>query len=78
MRGDTNGCNEIYCICISKAGEHVLAIHGIEGFSKEFYNRAQSAIRVGNCDDEDAEETHSEDCRVCDESYFDCADECCC
>jgi predicted small metal-binding protein len=77
------GCDLVVCgkteeEVISKVGKHVLAMHGIEEFSKEFYNRAQSAIREGNCDDEDAEETISEDCSVCDESYFDCADECCC
>ena len=35
---------------LSKLGQHVLAIHGIQGFSKEFYNKARSAIHVGYCD----------------------------
>jgi len=63
---------------LSKLGQHVLTIHGIQGFSKEFYNKARSAIHGGNCDYGDAEEMVSEDCSACDESYFDCADECCC
>ncbi len=35
---------------ITKAGQHVLAIHGIEGFSKEFYDKARSAVLEGCCD----------------------------
>jgi predicted small metal-binding protein len=63
---------------LAKAGQHVQAMHGIEGFSKEFYNKARSAIREGHCDYGDAEEMISEDCSACYESCFDCADECCC
>jgi predicted small metal-binding protein len=63
---------------LSKAGQHVLAIHGIEGFSKEFYNTARSAIREGHCDYGDAEEMISEECSACYESCFDAPDECCC
>jgi len=60
---------------LTKAGQHVLGIHGIEGFSKDFYNKAQKAIREGNCDYGETEETISEEC---DETCFDCYDECCC
>ncbi len=63
---------------LTKAGQHVQAMHGIKGFSKEFYNKAQSAIREGNCDDGDVEETISQDCCLCDDACFDCADGCCC
>ena len=62
----------------SKLGQHALATHGIEGFSKEFYNKAQSGIREGYCDYGDAEEMISEDCSACYEACSDCADECCC
>ena len=77
------GCDLVACgktegEVISKVGKHVLSMHGIKGFSKEFYHKAQSAIREGNCDEGDAEEMGSEDCSVCDEPYFNCADECCC
>ena len=48
---------------LNKLGQHVLAIHGVKGFSKEFYNKAQSAIREGSCDEADAEETSSRLCR---------------
>ncbi len=63
---------------LTKAGQHVQAMHGIEGFSKEFYNKARVAIREGYCDYGDAEEMISEDCSACYESCFDCVDECCC
>jgi len=63
---------------LSKAGQHVLAVHGIEGFSKEFYNKARSAIREGSCDQGDAEEMIPEECNACYESCSDFADECCC
>ena len=65
-------CDSVVCAktdeeVVTKAGQHVLATHGIEGFSKEFYNKARSAIRKGYCNYGDAGETS-----------FDCADECCC
>ncbi len=63
---------------LRKLGQHVLAIHGVKGFSKEFYDKARSAIREGYCDCGDAEETISEDCNACYESYFDCDEVCCC
>ena len=62
---------------LNKLGQHVLAIHGMKGFSKEFYNKALSAIREGYCKDGDTEDKISEDCDVCCESYFDCDEACC-
>jgi predicted small metal-binding protein len=63
---------------LSKAGEHVLAVHGIKGFSKEFYNKARAAIREGHCDYGDDKEMISEECSACYESCSDAPDECCC
>ena len=63
---------------LSKAGQHVLAVHGIEGFSKEFYNKARAAIHEGHCDYGDDEETISDECCACYESCLEAADECCC
>jgi len=63
---------------LNKAGQHVLAVHGIEGFSKEVYNKARSAIHEGYCDYGDTEEMISEECSECYSTCFDCADECCC
>ena len=63
---------------LTKAGKHVLAVHGDKVFSKEFYNKARSAIRDGYCDYGDAEDMISEECSACYEECFDCADECCC
>ena len=63
---------------INKAGQHVLAVHGIRGFSKEFYDKARSAIHEGNCDHGDAEEMTSEECGECAGTKFACVDECCC
>ena len=62
---------------LNKLGQHVLAIHGVKGFSKEFYNQAQSAIREGYCDYGDAEEPISGDCSACYESCSACDEECC-
>ena len=63
---------------LSKAGQHVLAIHSIKGFLKDSYNKAQTAIREGHCDHGDTEETVSEECGECYEGRSDCAEECCC
>jgi predicted small metal-binding protein len=63
---------------LDKLGQHVLAIHGIERLSKEFYDKARSAIREGHCDYGDAEQMISEECGACYESCSDCVDECCC
>ena len=71
-------CGKIEDEVLSKAGQHVLAVHGIEGFSKEFYNKARSTIREGSCDHGDAEEMIPEECSACYESCSDFADECCC
>ncbi len=63
---------------LSKAGQHILAVHGTEGFSKEFYNKARAAIREGSCDRGEAEEMIGEECSGSYESCFDAPDECCC
>jgi len=63
---------------LRKAGSHVQAAHGMEGFSKDFYEKARSGIREGYCDYGDAEETVSEECSECYEECFECVDECCC
>ena len=78
LQCDFSACGKTEEEALSKLGQHMLAIHGIEEFSKEFYNKARSGIREGYCDYGDAEETTSEDCSACYESCFDCADECCC
>jgi predicted small metal-binding protein len=78
LQCDFLACGETEEEALSKLGQHVLAMHVIEGFSKEFYDKARSAIREGYCDFYDAEEMVSEDCSACYESCFDCADECCC
>ena len=75
---DFLGCGKTEVEALSKLGQHVLAIHGLEGFSKEFYNKARSAIRAGYCNYGDAKESISEECSDCYEACFDCADECCC
>jgi len=78
LQCDFLACGKTEEEVLNKLGQHVLAMHGIEGFSKEFYNKARAAVREGNCDDADADETISGDSNVCHESCFDCADECCC
>jgi predicted small metal-binding protein len=78
MDCDLMVCGRTEVETLNKLGQHVLAIHGIEGFSKEFYNKARLAIREEHCDYGDAEEMISEECSACYASCFDCADECCC
>ena len=73
-----SACGKTEEEALSKLGQHVLAIHGIKGFSKEFYDKAKSFIHEGSCADEEAKQTISEDCSACHESYFDCDEECCC
>jgi len=65
MDCDLMVCGRTEVEALIKLGQHMLAIHGIEGFSKEFYNKARSAIREGYCDYGDAEEPISEDCNAC-------------
>jgi len=64
---------------LSKAMDHLKTIHNINGFSENLYEKAQSSIREGYCDDgdTDVEETASEECGECYETCFECADECC-
>ena len=35
---------------LRKVGEHIQAFHGMRGFSKEFYERARTAIHEESCD----------------------------
>ncbi len=75
---DFLACGKTEEEALSKLGQHVLATHGIEGFSKEFYEKARAGIREGYCDYGDHQEMISEDCSACYETCFDCPDECCC
>jgi predicted small metal-binding protein len=74
---DFLACGKTEEEALRKLGQHVLAVHGVSGFSKEFYPKAQLAIREGFCDYGDAEETLSEDCSACYEACYACDDECC-
>ena len=62
---------------LRKASEHAQAIHGIQGFSRDLYDKARAAIREGHCDYGTTEEMISEECSECYESCFECDDECC-
>lgn len=75
---DSSVCGKSEEEVLTRVGQHVLNIHGIQGFSKEFFNKAKGAIREGSCDYGDAEEMTSEDCSECYDECFDCNDECCC
>ena len=78
MDCDFLACGKTEEEALSNLGHHVLATHGIKGFSKEFYNKARSAIREGYCGYGDSEEVISEDYSESYESCLDCADERCC
>ncbi len=74
---DSSVCGKTEEEVLTKLGQHVLNIHGIQGFSKEFFSKAKAAIREGDCDYGDAGEMALEDCSDCYEEYVNC-DECCC
>jgi predicted small metal-binding protein len=38
---------------IEKAGEHIQAVHGMKGFSKEFFEKARRAIHDAECNSEE-------------------------
>jgi len=57
---------------LRKVGEHTQAIHGIQGFSKEFYDRAKAAIQDAHCE---IKKTTCEG-EVCEESLHDVSEEC--
>ena len=63
---------------LRKAGEHAQAVHQLQGFSQEHYDKARAAIREGHCDYGDKEAVASEECSDCEEESFECGNECCC
>ena len=74
---DFLACGKTEEEALRKAGQHIQAMHHIEGFSQELYDKARAAIREGYCDYGDAEESTSEECSECYEECFECGDECC-
>ena len=66
---DIAGCD--YSVCtltteeaIQKVGEHIRTVHEMKGFSKEFYQKAQQAIREAKCSQEMSNEELL--CEACD------------
>jgi predicted small metal-binding protein len=39
---------------IQKMGGHIQSTHALQGFSKDFYDRALSAVRAGQCESKDS------------------------
>ena len=60
---------------LRKVGEHTQAIHGIQGFSKEFYDKAKAAIRDAHCE---IKKTTSCEGKTCEEFVEDVSEECYC
>ena len=60
---------------LKKAGEHTQAIHGIQGFSKDFYDRAMTAIRDAHCEPRKISTCEGESCE---QFYEDISEECYC
>ncbi len=52
MKCDYSVCAQTEREAARKIGEHIQAVHGVKGFSKEFYQRALAAIREEKCDAE--------------------------
>ncbi len=76
---DSSVCGKTEDEVLTRAGQHVLNTHGIQGFSKEFFSKAKTAIREGDCEFQGAGagEVALEGCSDCYEEYVNC-DECCC
>jgi predicted small metal-binding protein len=47
---DYRVCTSTESETIQKMGEHIQALHGMKGFSKEFYRVARKAVYKGICD----------------------------
>ena len=77
LQCETKVCAQTEEELLTRLGKHVLDIHGLQGFSREFYNRAQASIHQGDCNLGDAVKMTSEDCIDCYAEYDYC-DECCC
>ncbi len=45
-------CAETEQEAAQKIGEHIQTVHAVKGFSKEFYQKALTAIREERCDKE--------------------------
>ncbi len=60
---------------LRKVGEHIQAIHGIQGFSKEFYDKAKAAILDAHCEIKKVTSCEGE---TCEEFYEDISEECYC
>lgn len=63
---------------LRKADEHAKAVHQLQGFSQEQYDKARAALREGYCDFGNKGEPASEECSDCEEESFECGNECCC
>ena len=76
---DFLACGKTEDEVLRKAAQHAQAAHGIEGFSKDLYERAKSSIREGYCiyGDAETDETISEECSECYDECSECGDECC-
>ncbi len=59
---------------LRKVGEHTRGIHGIQGFSKEFYDKAKAAILDSHCE---IKKTSCEG-ETCEEFLGDVSEECYC
>jgi predicted small metal-binding protein len=47
---DYSACAQTDQEILRNVGDHIQAIHGMKGFSKDFYRKALSSIRDGSCE----------------------------
>jgi predicted small metal-binding protein len=47
---DYRTCSPTQEEAIRRVGEHIQTLHGMGRFSKEFYQKARSAIQEGSCE----------------------------
>jgi predicted small metal-binding protein len=60
---------------LEKAGDHTRSVHGILGFSKDFYDKAMAAVRDAHCE---PRKMGSCEGASCEEFYQDITDELIC
>ncbi len=52
---------------IKKVGDHIQTIHGIKGFSKDFYDKAMAAIKDAHCEPRKLASCEGESCETIDQ-----------
>ncbi len=60
---DTTLCSRTVGDLLEKAGDHIKRVHGMKGFSKDFYRKALASMQEGTCSQ--GEPTEDALCEAC-------------